>query len=506
MEPLYDVAVIGGGINGCGCAADAALRGLSVFLCEKGDIASQTSSKSTKLIHGGLRYLEQYNFKLVKKALIERQKLFELAPYLVHPIQLMLPYEKFLRPSWLIRTGLFIYDHLSQKNNLPKSRSIHRKNQSGYFQPLKNRFYKGFLFYDGSTNDSRLTLVNAIQAKEHGARICTHTELIQAKTENNQWYLTLKDHRSDSLINIQAKTVINATGPWIDSVSKRLNISENKQVVWVKGSHIVVPQLYEGNHAYFLQSKDKRIIFTIPYYGYTMIGTTDIQFSGSLDDVEISPSEVAYLCDLSNQYFNKSINKNMIINSWSGVRPLIKDKEKQLHTISRDYHFNVHEQPAPAITIYGGKITTYRKLAAEVIDKLDSVFPDLPISQTANHPLPGAELNGMSFEDYEYYATEHYSWLEQKLLKRYLDNYGTRAEYILKHCQSMDDLGIYFGHGLYQVELDYLLQQEWATSCDDILWRRTKLGLDFDNDNTLKLEKYINLYHSNLNSKMQILF
>lgn len=496
MKPLYDIAIIGGGINGCGCAADASLRGLSVALCEKGDLASQTSSKSTKLIHGGLRYLEQYDFKLVKKALIERQKLFELAPHLVHPLQLVLPYEKFLRPSWLIRTGLFIYDHLSKKNKLPKSRSINREKQSDYFQALQERFHKGFLFYDGLTNDSRLTLINAIQAKDYGAEIFTHTELIQAEPEQGQWRLTLKDQRHNKIIQIKARTVINAAGPWIDSVSQLLNTAERKEMILVKGSHIVVPQLYEGAHAYFLQSQDKRVIFAIPYYGHTMIGTTDMKFSGSLDEVNITTEEMDYLCTLSNQYFNKNIDKSMILNSWSGVRPLLKDKDEQLHKISRDYHFAFHEQPAPAITIYGGKITTYRKLAVDVINRLNTVFKNLPPSQTVHYPLPGAEINGMQFSDYKPYALEHYSWLDSALLKRYLDNYGTRTENMLKDCQTIADLGLNFGHGLYQTEVDYLLKNEWALNSEDILWRRTKLGLDFSPHDVSILEKYVLSYHS----------
>ncbi len=491
MDRLFEVFVIGGGINGCGCAADAALRGLSVALCEKGDLASQTSSKSTKLIHGGLRYLEQYDFNLVRKALIERQNLLELAPHLVHPLKLVLPYEKHMRPAWLIRTGLLIYDNLSRKNKLPRSHSISRKKDTRYFEPLKQPFNKGFIFYDGTTNDSRLTLCNALQAKNHGAAIFTHTELIQAEPVNDLWQLTLKNTIDGSLSTVKAKSIINATGPWVEEMSKRLGTSLSHQMVLVKGSHIVVPKLYEGDHAYFLQGSDKRVIFAIPYYGYTMIGTTDEAFNGPLKDVHISETEISYLCDLINQYFNQKISKEMIINSWSGLRPLIKEKENNLQEISRDYSYCYHQSPAPVVTIYGGKITTYRKMAAEVIDQLKGIFPSMSDSKSSNHPLPGAVLNGIDYHHYKLIAQERYAWLDKDILMHYLNNYGTRTDMILNHCQSMDNLGLHFGHELYQKEVDYLINEEWALTAEDILWRRTKLGLKLNKNQMKALEQYL---------------
>lgn len=491
MEHLFDVFIIGGGINGCGCAADAAMRGLKVGLCEKSDIASETSSKSTKLIHGGLRYLEQYDFNLVRKALVERQKLLNLAPHLVKPLKLILPYDKHMRPAWLIRMGLFVYDHLSKKNQLPNSRLVNRKKNENYFKPLNPRFEKGFAFYDGTTNDARLTLSNALQAKAFGADIWTRTELIQAEAKHGHWALTLKNTLSGEQWTVLTKSIINATGPWVEGVGKMLNAKLTHQMTLVKGSHIVVPKLYEGEQAYFLQSHDHRIIFVIPFHGQTMIGTTDIQYEGPLDNVSISDEEINYLCQLYNDYFNKNIDPSMVLHSWSGLRPLITETNDKLHEISRDYRCDYSAQPAPLVTIYGGKITTYRKLAKDAVSLLKDDFPKLPKSQTDVYPLPGAMFNDMTFEQYRIYAHQTYAWLHPDLLNRYLENYGCLTENILKNHSSVESLGIHFGHHLYQAEVDYLVKEEWARSADDILWRRSKLGLVFNEEQIQRLEDYL---------------
>ena len=474
--PIYDVVIIGGGINGCGCAADAALRGLSVLLCEQDDLASKTSSSSSKLIHGGLRYLEQFHFNLVKKALSERQTLMQLAPFLVSPLALVLPHVKKMRPLWMVRLGLFLYDHLNKKNTLPHSRFIHRLKQTLYFEPLNKNINKGFVFYDCTTDDARLTITNALQAKQHGAKIMTQTALIQANVINNLWQLTFQT-TSGTPFQVLAKSIINATGPWIEKVNRLLNIPLDHTISLIKGSHIVIPKLYDGDHAYLLQNNDERVVFAIPYHGHTMIGTTDVPLSETLDEVTIESSEIDYLFTLIARFFNKPLTRQDIIHSWSGVRTLLSSDNKNPSQLSREYAYYASINPAPSVTIYSGKMTTYRQLASEVIDQLKSVFPNLPPSTTQTTPLPGSFLGNMNFKDYQLYAAEKYHWLDKTTLTRYLNNYGTRTETLLKNCNNRQDLGICFADTLYQIEVDYLIREEWATCCDDILWRRTKLGL-----------------------------
>ncbi len=486
MTKPYDIAIIGGGINGCGCAADAALRGLSVVLCEKGDLASQTSSSSSKLIHGGLRYLEQFDFTLVRKALNERQTLLDLAPHLVHPLQFVLPQSKRMRSSWIVRMGLFIYDNLSRLNRLPKSATVTRRKNPNLFKPLVPTLKQAFTYYDCSTDDSRLTISNAIQAKLHGADILSHTEVIHAEIVDNLWHLTVQPS-NQAPRKIKAKALINATGPWVNSVNQFLNIPNHHALSLVKGSHIVLPALYEGSHAYVLQHPDNRIVFTIPYYGYTLVGTTDVPFTGLPDKLSISQAEIDYLLDLIALYFGKKPTQDSIITSWSGVRPLLSDPNKSAQTLTRDYLYHFSNQPAPYVTIYGGKITTYRLLAEKVIDQFRDIFPNLQRSNTNITPLPGA----IQFKDYARKARQTYPWLDETILNHYVHTYGTRADIILQDCRSIDDLGEYFTGVLYQREVDYLMKEEWATSVDDVLWRRTKLGLDFDDHARERLKKYL---------------
>jgi len=495
MDKVFDVAIIGGGINGCGCAADAALRGLSVILFEEDDLASKTSSKSTKLIHGGLRYLENYDFSLVKKALNERQKLLQLAPHLVHPLPLILPHQNAMRPLWVLRIGLLIYDYLCLANQLPHSVLVSRDKEPRYFTPLANMFNKGFLFYDGMTDDARLTITNALQAKEHGAVIMPHTKLLDAKVANQQWHLSVQT-KTGACIQVNAKTVINTTGPWVEPVNKLLHIPMAYPMTLIKGSHLVVQKLYEGDYAYMLQSQDKRIVFTIPYHGYTLIGTTEVPFSGNPDDLCIDNDEIDYLLGLINQYFDTTLDKSNIITTWSGIRPLLSVADKTPRTLSRDYAYHYVKTPAPAVTVYGGKITTYRQLAIEAINALREIFPNLPDSLTDQTPLPGSTKNSMSFTEYKEYAHQQYAWLEKGILERYLNQYGTRTELVLSGCTTMASLGKCFMPTLYQVEVDYLINEEWASNSDDILWRRTKLGLHISNSSRKELEDYISTNHS----------
>ncbi len=498
---MYDVAIIGGGINGCGCAADASLRGLSVFLCEQGDIASQTSSRSSQFIHGGLRYLEHYDLTLVKKALDEQQILMNVAPHLVHPLPFVLPCDPNGRPQWLLQAGLFLYDHLSHTNELPHRKHLYRQEHETYFEPLNHSIKESFLFYDCITNDARLTLVNALQAQQHQAHIETHTTLIDAKIKNNCWELLLESAFKGTY-TIQAKAVINAAGPWIQPVGALLQIPLEHHVSLVKGSHLVVHKLYEGDHAYLLQSPDQRIIFVIPYYGYSLVGTTDVPYDKDLKDVSIEPEEITYLSSILQHAFKKPLNPADVITSWSGVRTLISPKnpssQAQASTLSRDYEIHFSHDPAPAVTIYGGKITTYRQLAQQAIDTLQIIFPNLSSSKTQYTRLPGSDFVQKTFLAYQRDIRERYHWLEEDILTHYLRTYGTLTNKILQNCHAMDDLGLKFTSILYQREVDYLIQHEWSTCLEDILWRRTKLGLCFDAEDDANLMNYLS-NHSRLN-------
>ncbi|MDI1353106.1 MAG: glycerol-3-phosphate dehydrogenase [bacterium] len=490
MENIYDVAIIGGGINGCGCAADAALRGLSVVLLEQNDLASKTSSSSTKLIHGGLRYLEYYEFGLVKKSLAERQLLLDLAPHLVHPQLFILPYQKHMRPSWFLRLGLFFYDHLSWKNKLPHCKKISRSIKNTFFNPLMKYLTHGFIFYDGATDDSRLTITNAIQAKLNGADIRTQSQVLKAEYINNLWHITIQPQKGSSYV-LFAKAMINAAGPWVENIAQLTNTSINQKTTLVKGSHILIPPLYEGSQAYFLQHKDNRVVFVIPYHGFTMIGTTDVAFNEKLDDLHISDEEVNYLINLVNEYFTTKVAPTDITFTWSGVRTLLAADDKEAKSLSRDYSYEFKKLKPPIVTLFGGKITTYRQLSEEVINQLSFVFPDLPSSPTKHMALPGSLFGKMDFKNYCIYAAKKYNWLNAELLNRYLYSYGSRLEIILKECNTIDSLGEYFGSSLYQVEVDYLIIEEWAKEVDDILYRRTKLGLTMDNKNKQNLAEYL---------------
>ncbi len=486
----YDLAVIGGGINGCGIAADAAQRGLKVILIEKSDIAGGTSSHSSKLIHGGLRYLEMCDFSLVRKSLQERQLLLELASYLIHPQEFLIPKTAKSRPSWLVRLGLLLYDNLSASNQLSRSFSVSRKRTASYFKNVIPEINHGHLYYDAITDDARLTLVNALQAAANMAVICPRTALISAEADRQGWVLHTKSTNGVRQ-RIQARVVINACGPWVEKTNTLLRVNNNIKLSLVKGSHIVVPALYPGKHAFLLQHADKRIVFVVPYHGYSLVGTTDVAFKGNLDAVAIEPFEVNYLLEVVAEYFNTAPSKNSIIYSWSGIRPLITEANKSPQSISRDYYIKYNNVPAPSLTIYGGKITTYRTLAKEAVDILNSTFPSLKASSTAKTPLPGSNWGKLSFEQYQDYARSTYPWLNEAILQRLLTTYGCLCQNFLQDCVNITDLGRHFGHGLYEREVDYLVNQEWAISSEDILWRRTKLGFVFNQEMEQNLRLYL---------------
>lgn len=492
----FDVLIIGGGINGCGIAVDAAGRGLSVLLAEKADLANGTSWKSSKLIHGGLRYLEHYEFKLVKKALAEREILLKKAPHLIHPLQFVLPHNAALRPAWLIRLGLFLYDHLS-KHSLPHARQIKLTMHSAG-QPLKSTYHKAFTYADCYVDDARLVILNALQAQEKGAKILPRTAVIAAERHADHWRVTLQDTRNQSTQTVQAKLLINASGPWLPEMAQLIPAAPQHPMSLVKGSHIIVPKLYDGDYAYILQNEDKRIVFVIPFeQQFSLIGTTDVAFHGNLDQPEIDPAETAYLCTLVNQYFQKSIHPHDVVWSYAGVRPL-KTKGTDLAAISRDYELELDTpaQQAPLLNIYGGKITTYRELAEDVLQKLAPLFPGLKPGWTAHVPLPGGDIPQADVARFSHALQQQYPWLPPAVLKHYIKNYGTRISLLLKNAARLADLGQHFGSTLYAAEVDYLQQYEWAQTVEDILWRRSKYGLHLDEAAIKKLQDYLAAYPS----------
>lgn len=492
MENMTDLFVIGGGINGTAIAADAAGRGLSVVLCEKSDLAAGTSSASTKLIHGGLRYLELYEFNLVRKALAERDILMRRAPNLITPLEFILPHEKHLRSAALIRFGLFLYDHLSRKNSLPNSKLINLKNNSRDFDLLPE-FEKVFSYYDCFTDDARLVILNALSAKEHGAKILTHTQFMSAQRENNLWKIKLQDIHSKKYLIFYSKVLINAAGPWVKEVQKNIADSQlNFDIELVKGSHIVIPKIVENNFAYILQNNDKRIIFAIPYQNnFTLIGTSDILFSNNLDQVNINDNEKNYFCDVINHYFRTKISTKNIIWSYAGVRCLQASDKKNVSKISRDYQLLLEKNTAPLLTVIGGKITTHRLLADEVMNKLKFYFPNMGHAWTQYKTLPGCDFENGSFDIFYQQLKSKYDYLPNDLIARYAKNYGTRAYLLLDNVKSINNLGIEFAAGLYQKEVEYLITHEWAKNVDDILWRRTKLGLFFSPYDIQKLNDWL---------------
>lgn len=474
---VCDLLVIGGGINGAGIAADAAGRGLSVILCEKDDLAAHTSSASSKLIHGGLRYLEHYDFKLVREALQEREVLLNKAPHLVHPLWFVLPHEPHLRPQWMIRLGLFLYDHLAKRKTLPGSRKINLRN-SLEGAPLKEQFKTGFGYSDCYTDDARLVVTNALDAQNHGAKIMVRTRCTALKRGKTTWEATLLQENNAEPIHVQAKAVVNATGPWVAEFLQQQNLSTTAGVRWVKGSHFIVPKLYEGAHAYILQNKDNRIVFAIPYQQeFTLIGTTDIGYKGDLNQLGISESEIEYLLALINSYFKKSVTRSEMGWSYAGVRALFDDHSENPAAITREYHFEVDETNGlPILSVFGGKITTFRVLAEAAMQRLAPHFPNMGAAWTAKKSLPGGDLT-VPFEQFYQAQCQRYAFLPAQVVWRLACAYGSRMDFVLNNAQSITDLGHHFGAGLYQREVEYLKQYEWARTVEDIIWRRTKTGL-----------------------------
>ena len=479
QQNRYDLLVVGGGINGAGIARDAAGRGLSVLLCEQDDLASHTSSCSTKLIHGGLRYLEYKEFGLVRKALQERETLLRAAPHIMWPLRFVMPHMPNLRPAWLIRMGLFLYDHLARRELLPGSRGIDmRRHAAG--APLVDSIRRGFVYSDGWVDDARLVVLNAMDAKERGATILTRTKLISARRVNGEWQAQLQ--RADgSRQDVRARAVANAAGPWVgDVLHGALGRGAQHSVRLVKGSHIVTKRLFEHDHAYIFQNPDKRIIFAIPYeHDFTLIGTTDVEYRNDPAKVSIGGDETRYLCESINRYFKRKISPADVHWTYSGVRPLLEEEGAQsASAVTRDYKLELDETAgAPLLSVFGGKITTFRKLAEEASDLLCGALGHTAPAWTAGVPLPGGDIAQARFDPFAQDFAKRHPWLPAALARRYARAYGTRAERLVAGARSLAELGTEVAPGIYEAELRYLREAEWATRAEDVLWRRSKLGL-----------------------------
>ncbi len=493
--PLFDLAIVGGGINGCGIARDAAGRGLTVFLCEQNDLANGTSSASTNLIHGGLRYLEYYEFRLVREALREREVLLNAAPHIIWPLRFILPHHKGLRPAWLIRLGLFLYDNIGGRKILPGTSSVNLVvDEAG--APLKGDFKKGFEYSDCWVMDSRLVILNAKDAAARGADIRVRTPLVSATRSGGVWTLTVLDKKSGLESKVQARALVNASGPWLDTLLPHISHSETAQHIrMVKGSHIVVDKLFDHERAYIFQNCDGRIIFAIPFENdFTLLGTTDVDFHGTPDDVTIDPTEISYLCDAANEYFTTEIAPEDVIYSYSGIRPLFDDGKNDAKAATRDYVLTLdtgNGDAAPLLSIYGGKITTYRKLAESVLKKLMVSLPKMEAPWTETSTLPGGDFAPDAFMGEVEKLTLSCPCISKKHATRLIRTYGTKAHIMTRDIKGNTDFGVHFGHGLYVFEVDYLLAEEWAETAEDVLFRRTKMGLFLSQEEVDRLEAYI---------------
>ena len=486
----FDIAIIGGGINGAGIARDAAGRGYKVLLVEKDDLASHTSSASSKLIHGGLRYLEYYEFKLVREALNEREVLLNIAPHIIWPLRFVLPHHPSMRPAWMIRAGLMLYDSLGKRKKLPGSRGVNFQHHDSA-EPLKKKYKKGFAYSDCWVQDARLVVLNAMDARENGAQVFTHTKCLSAQQADGSWQIELSNKAGEQF-SVNAKFLVNAAGPWVSEfLQVQANIKHDHTIRLVSGGHIVVEKIFNHDKAYIFQNKDNRIVFAIPYENdYTLIGTTELEVEHASKQ-SISDHEINYLCDCVNQYFDRQISKQDVVWHYSGVRPLLEDGSDDATSATREYVLDLIEQPAPCLSVFGGKITTYRSLAENALAKIDLYFGNSDQPWTANKALPGGDMENADFESYLDAFVQERPWLPENLAWHYVRNYGTRAQTICDATTHLDDLGQEFGQGLYQREVDYLIKYEWANCADDILWRRTKWGLHTTVQTQEKLANYL---------------
>lgn len=491
---MFDVAVIGGGINGCGIAREAALRGASVYLCEQDDLASGTSSASTKLIHGGLRYLEHYEFRLVREALREREVLWGMAPHIIAPLRFVLPYQEGLRPAWLLRLGLFVYDHMGGRQRLPATRHVDLSAGS-LGTPLKHgadRF--GFEYSDCWVDDARLTLLNAVDAAARGAKIETRKRAVHAQRRQDHWLCVVEDTETGARDDIHCKALVNAAGPWVGQVLGTLPTHREARVRLVQGSHIVVRKLYDHDRAYIFQNRDGRVVFTIPYENdFTLIGTTDRDYHGDPAQAAITPSEIEYLCAAASEYLARGVTPDQIVWTYSGVRPLYDDGARAAQAATRDYVLDLEEEAnLPLLSIIGGKITTYRRLALHALRKLSPYLrANFQERWQALAPLPGGDFPIEARENIVARLNAAHPWLSPRDLERLHGCYGTRIRQIIGDADGYAALGRPFGAGLYAAEVDYLVRQEFARTAADIVWRRTKLGLRLAAEEIAGLDTYL---------------
>ena len=481
-EQTLDLFVIGGGINGAGIARDAAGRGLSVALCEKDDLGQGTSSRSGKLVHGGLRYLEYYEFRLVREALIEREVLLNSASHIIWPMRFVLPHSKEDRPACLVRLGLFLYDHLGGRKRLPGTRTLDlQRDPEG--AAIKDKYKKGFEYSDCWGDDSRLVVLNAMDAAEKGAQVLTRMRCVSAKREKDHWLITVCNELTHEETVFKAKVLVNAAGPWVRNIIDGVASSKSaRNVKLVKGSHIIVPKFWEGQQAYLVQNHDKRVIFINPYEGNkALIGTTDIPYEGRVEDVTSDESEIEYLLAAVNRYFKEQLKRDDVIETFSGVRPLFDDGQGNPSAVTRDYTFDLDETgKVPLLNVFGGKLTTFRKLSEHAIQKIDKFFPNIGPDWTSQASLPGGDIVNADFSTFIQSMKDQYAWLPRELVMHWGRHYGTRMSQVVGSARSLEGLGRYFGANLYEAEVRYLVNHEWAMTPDDILTRRTKEGLRFN--------------------------
>ncbi len=476
---LVDLFIIGGGINGAGFSRDAAGRGLKVVLCEKDDLAEGTSSRSGKLVHGGLRYLEYREFRLVREALIEREVLLNAAPHIIWPMRFVLPHSPDDRPAWLVRLGLFLYDHLGGRKKLPGTRTLDlRRDPEG--AALLPQYTLGFEYSDCWVDDARLVVLNALDAAERGAEVLTRSAATSARRENGAWTVTTRNSMTGETRSFRAKCLVNCAGPWVSDVIGRVaGSNSSRNVRLVKGSHIVVPKFWAGQNAYLVQNHDKRVIFINPYEGeMALIGTTDIAYDGRAEDVTADEAEIDYLLAAVNRYFKEKLRRADVLHSFSGVRPLFDDGKGNPSAVTRDYVFDLDEAGgAPILNVFGGKITTFRELAERGMHRLRHVFPSMGPDWTAGPPLPGGEMPGADYEAFVNTLKDAYPWMPRPLIQHFGRLYGARTRDVVGKAQSLAGLGRHFGGQFYECEARYLVAKEWALTPDDILRRRTKHAL-----------------------------
>ena len=495
LPATVDLLVVGGGINGVGVARDAAGRGLSVLLVEQDDLAAHTSSASTKLIHGGLRYLEYGEFRLVRESLRERERLWGMAPHIIRPMRFVVPPMP-TRPGWMVRTGLFLYDHIGGRERLPATQTV-RLADAPEGKGLARRSGKAFVYSDCWVDDARLVVLNAMDAAARGAAIRTRTRFEAARREGGGWLARLHDRHGAQ--QVHARAIVNTAGPWVGEVAAAIEGARAKGAVrLVKGSHIVVPRLYPGDHAFLLLNPDRRVIFAIPYEGeYTLIGTTDVPLRDLPQGrISISDAEIDYLLAAANAAFARPTSRGEIAWTYAGIRPLFDDQAENASAVTRDYVLDLdcgNGSDAPLLNVFGGKITTYRRLAEQAVDRLAGAarWTHAERAWTAGAVLPGGAF--ASFEDFLVGLARRYPVFPNAMLRRMARAYGTRAETILGHAHAPDDLGTDFGGGLHQAEVDYLIGHEWATCGEDILWRRSKLGLHLPASAEAALDDYCRL-------------